>query len=387
MKKNKLDLETYNKILQLVNNGYVSCRKHNDVDYYIYNYTVKTQFEWLWTKETMMCRGLILDGEQNIIARPFGKFFTLEQLGDQKIPEERFELTDKLDGSEGILYHIKEQPFIATRGSFDSDQAKRANEILYSKYQHIFPLIFKSNVTYIFEIIYPENRIVVDYGDMEDLILLAMIDNYTGLDLSISNIGFSTAQTYNGFNDIDKLKKLEEKNREGFVAKFPNSFRIKIKFNEYLQLHRLFTNTSMKDIHGLMAQGKDVLEILGNIPDEFHQWVIKQMDYFKSEYKRIEKVCKKNFVDLGDRKKNALHYRQFNYSGILFMMLDGKDYSKNIWKIIKPKKSIVYRKGMNEEGVVDETNLQPIYKKKIRKIAALYNKHNNKEEGMGETNV
>jgi RNA ligase len=89
---------------------------------------------------------------------------------------------DKLDGSLGILYFYDDKPYIATRGSFTSEQAERANKIFQKKYSHLH---FNKEHTYLFEIIYPENRIVVDYGAKEDLILLAVLDTETGKDLEL----------------------------------------------------------------------------------------------------------------------------------------------------------------------------------------------------------
>ena len=42
------------------------------------------------------------------------------------------------------------------------------------------PFCPKPGKTYLFEIIYPENRIVVDYGDYKGLVLIDVIDNETG---------------------------------------------------------------------------------------------------------------------------------------------------------------------------------------------------------------
>src|SRR3972149_3073306 len=119
-----------NVFYDLVQQKYLSVQKHDKVDLLIWNYTPKAQFSRYWTDETMMARGLITDLEGNVIARPFRKFFNYsEHTGeDSKLPSlpmETFEVFDKLDGSLGILYWRGETPYIATRGSFSSDQAIR----------------------------------------------------------------------------------------------------------------------------------------------------------------------------------------------------------------------------------------------------------------------
>jgi len=77
------------------------------------------------------------------------------------LPQEPFEVYEKLDGSLGILYWVDDEPRVATRGSFTGVQAQRGTAILRARYGHV---AFRTDVTYLFEILFPENRIVVDYG-------------------------------------------------------------------------------------------------------------------------------------------------------------------------------------------------------------------------------
>lgn len=41
--------------------------------------------------------------------------------------------------------------------------------------------------------------------------------------------------------------------------------------------------------------------------------------------------------DFPSRKDAARHFKAFKYPGILFSMLDGKDYSEAIWRIVYQK--------------------------------------------------
>jgi len=216
---------------QMIDEKLVSVQKHPTADLFIYNYSPRVQYEKLWNEVTLKTRGLILDSNMNIIASPFGKFFNLEEHAPEEIPSLPFNVYDKLDGSLGIIYWLNDKPFVATRGSFTSDQAIHATEILHTKYNHLFDKLDKDK-TYLFEIIYPQNRIVVDYGSLDDLILLTIICNKTGEE-SLEDIGFKTVKIFDGINDIQKLKELEEENKEGFVIRFNNGFRIKMKFAEW----------------------------------------------------------------------------------------------------------------------------------------------------------
>lgn len=322
-------------LIKAIEEKLVSVQKHPNYDLYIYNYTPKVQYEKLWDEITLMCRGLILDSEMNVIAKPFVKFFNIEEHTENELPKLPFDVYEKMDGSLGILYWIENNPFIATRGSFNSEQSIHACKVLYEKYSHTFNLLDK-NSTYLFEIIYPQNRIVVDYGDMDDLVLLTIIDNNTGIE-RIENIGFPIVKKYNGINDLNELKKLEENNKEGFVIRFKNGFRIKMKFSEYVRLHRIITNVSNITIWEYLSQNKSFDELLEKVPDEFYQFVKQTKKEIEQNYKNVLNQCLIDYKELNTRKETSLYFKTKKHPHILFSMLDKKDYSKIIWKIIKPK--------------------------------------------------
>lgn len=172
---------------QLIADDYINVQKHPTADLYIYNYSPKAQYDRLWNDWTLACRGLIMNALYEVVARPFHKFFNLEETENLILPDEPFEVYEKMDGSLGILYWADGKPAIATRGSFTSEQAIVATELLHTKYanslEHLDP-----TKTYLFEIIYPENRIVIDYGDARKLVLLAVIDTKTGAEISLPNV-------------------------------------------------------------------------------------------------------------------------------------------------------------------------------------------------------
>lgn len=289
----------------------------------------------------MACRGLIVADDGHIVARPFPKFFNIEQLKGN-LPNGPFEVYEKLDGSLGVLYFIGERPFIATRGSFTSEQSEFANDILDRKYKKVE---FRHDLTYLFEIIHPLNRIVVDYGEMEDLILLAIIETSTGKELPLEDIGFPIAKRYEGIKGFDELSALEEPNKEGFVLRFTESGeRVKMKFAEYKRLHSLLTGLSARHIWEALQTPDGLKEIVERVPDEFYNWVRSTENDLRSRYKTIEDLCWLQFADFGNRKATAQYFTSAcEYPAILFNMLDKKDYSKLIWKMIYPEASRPFR--------------------------------------------
>lgn len=325
-----------NLLQRMIGDGYVNVQKHPQYELFIYNYSAKTQYDYLWNDVTKACRGLIMDAEMSVVARPFAKFFNLEEADQADIPNLPFDVFEKMDGSLGILYWAKEQAFIATRGSFSSDQANKANQILHSKYAAALAQIDRAK-TYLFEIIYPDNRIVVDYGNSEALVLIAVIDTASGQDLPLEDIGFPVVRQYHGINDWRTLKAMETDNHEGFVIRFQNGQRFKVKFEEYLRLHRIVTHVSSTDIWEHLAAGIPLDEYLEHVPDEFYHWVKATSQQLQNRFEDVENQCKSEFKALPTRKESAEYFAGCAYPNVLFKMLDGRPYEDVIWRMIKPE--------------------------------------------------
>lgn len=326
----------WSAVEEQVKEGYISAQRHSTEPYAIYNYTQKAQYDWHWTPETMACRGLIVSDDGKVVARPFPKFFSIEQRGDDPLPLEPFKVYEKVDGSLGILYLTQEGWAIATRGSFVSEQAIWATAHLRSKYSEVE---FNSDYTYLFEIIYPGNQIVVNYGDFADLVLLAIIRKSDGLDMPLEDLGFPQVKLFDGIKDFAELAQYEEPNKEGFVILFESGLRVKAKFAEYKRLHRLMTSLSARGIWEALQHPEGLQPILDRVPDEFYAWVRSMEAKILGQYATIEAQCLADYRDLGDRKTTALYYQDCKYPAILFKMLDKQPYQQMIWKLIYPEAS------------------------------------------------
>lgn len=335
---------------KMIAEKYISVQKHPILDLYIYNYTQKAQFDRMWNNETLQCRGLIMDGNGNIIARPFKKFFNLQEAIDkgEQIPSDYFVVTEKMDGSLGILYSDGVRPCIATRGSFISEQAIKGSTMV----PFGGGVYWDPDFTYLFEIIYPQNRIVVDYGLREELVLLTVIRTETGEELSYEDVyfigrrnGLSVVEKHEGIKDFSKIE--QKPNSEGYVILFPTSGqRFKIKFDEYVRLHRLVTGVNARTIWDLLRNNQDFTELLDKVPDEFYDWVKRTRDSLQEQYNFIESVALKHYEekikDLPTRKDQALAIKAFDFDkaheigAVIFAMLNKKPYESIIWKLLKP---------------------------------------------------
>ena len=338
--------------------GLVYKQVHPTLPLTIWNYSEKVQYDNLWDDITLQTRGLVTDNNGKIVARPFKKFFNIEE--GKHTSTSDFDVYEKMDGSLGILFNYNGEWVLATRGSFTSDQAVKGLEILQNyDYQKLH-----KGYTYLFEIIYKENRIVVQY-DYEDLILLGMIETKTGYEVDlhkegtdvrlknlVENLGFKVVKKYDGINDYSTLKGIIKDNEEGFVVRFSNGNRMKIKGEEYLRLHKIMTNVSTTVIWEMLSEGRDVLEVVKDVPDEFYKKIklyVSDLNYHHYRYSEYAgKIYQYfRFGKYGDvdpeptKKEFAEHLVRCEVKPIVraicFAMWDNKDYNKIIWKHIKPE--------------------------------------------------
>lgn len=335
----------YDRLPSLVEEGLLSCREHPGQPLFIYNYTARCQYERAWTTETLACRGLVLDADGHVLARPFRKFFNIgEETPETVAPVpvgSDYLVSEKLDGSLGIAYRdpITGQIAIATRGAFASEQALWATEWWQDNARGVE---IPDGETWLFEIIYPDNRIVVNYGDRAELVLLAVIDNATGHDRALpEHWPGAMARRWNDSAVEELIDGVDEpQNFEGFVLYYPTTGqRAKVKLDEYVRLHRLLTHCSSKAIWELLASGQGLGEMLDHVPDEFFAWVRGQEAELLASYAEIERDCTEQFDRLAvadDRKASAAAFTKQAHPAVLFRMLDGKDYAPIIWKAIKP---------------------------------------------------
>lgn len=323
-------------LADLVAKGYVTRRKHPNHDLWILNYTPKTQYDRLWNETTMSCRGLIVDGDNKIQARCFKKFFNLEEVREEVKSRKGlgFQTFEKVDGSLGILYWVKGTPHIATRGSFTSEQALVATSILHNKYPNIS---LNPEVTLLFEIVYPGNRVCVDYGNKEDLFLLAAFHTESGVELPPPSSPFPFARSFDLGSDFDGIKALNLKNREGFVVRFEDGFRFKVKFEDYIALHSSIFSVSTRSVWNLLRKGMH--PISAEAPDEINDWVKSVKKNLMENYAVVESSATEIFSQIKhlDRKDFASVALQYGCSAVLFKMFDGRPYSDIIWNMVEPE--------------------------------------------------
>ena len=340
----------WERLPEYLENKLITKNDHPNLPISIYNYSRDCQFESKWDEVTLDARALVLDNDGNVVARSFPKFFNYGENGVSVPSFEHAHIQDKLDGSLGLLFYYADQWILASKGSFTSEQSSKGMEIILSKYNLSK---FLKEYTYVGEIIYPQNRIVVDYGELENFIFTSVFHLDSELNwntalailhsMDIDRKDIVECETVFDTDTVNRKTLLDESvfNKEGYVFRFhPSNYRIKLKFEEYVRLHRLITGFSNLDIWRCLKSGDDISILLERVPDEFDRWVRSTIEDFKDKYNEIEESAKLEFekIYVEDQKefaKIAIEYPPMMRS-VLFNLYHGTDSSTFIWRNLRP---------------------------------------------------
>lgn len=354
-----LDVELLAKHLD---DGNIGMQRHPTEPLRILNYTARCQYNGAWDEVTRACRGLIVDDDDGVRARPFPKFHNLHEHAEGSAAG-TIELAppllviDKLDGSLGIAYRRPSDNRIAwsTRGSFVSDQAKWATEWWAGN----LPV---EHYTYLAEIIYPDNRIVVDYGDQANLTLLAVLDIASGKQLApihptdsepiLETWPFGVVDTFGATADLGTIDRNARPDAEGYVVLSADHLtRVKLKADEYMRLHKLLTGVSNRTIWELLANGKSLASLIDRVPDEFADWLKATAADLQQQHAALTAAVAAEYQEAitacpvrrrEDRGDFARAIANSPNRSLLFALLDGKPTSPLVWKLIKPERALPY---------------------------------------------
>lgn len=289
-----LDLDNLKK---RVSEGYIRAQKHPALDITLYNYAEKAQYGDVWDNEILNSRGLVLDrNTHEPVNGIFPKFFNANSAN---IPQDRsiLSITEKLDGSFISLFNYKGKWITTTRGSFESEQAVWAAKYA-AKY---LPLgAMPTHLSYMFEAIYPENRVVVHYGDRAELVLLGVRDIYTGVfknrvELDVLAAFMKVSQpklfTFSHTDEIFAAAKAITASEEGWVVEFDDHSRLKFKGEAYILAHRVMTSVTFNRVLEAIQLGR-LADMIEGVPDEFLVDVHRYQDEIETKVAEIQATIK-----------------------------------------------------------------------------------------------
>ncbi len=238
----------------------------------LFIYTPRCVYEDGWDDYTLLARGLILDeAAGTVVATPFPKFFNLgERHG--AVPNLPFEAFEKLDGSLIIVFHHGDRWRCATKGAFESEQALWAQ----ARLDGADLSALTPGATYLFEAVYPENRIVIRYTQPA-LVLLGAYGadgrEWTHAEvLAVAQaLGWPAAgrRAFASLGDMVSHAAGLPRDAEGFVVRFEDGLRLKLKGAEYRRIHALISRCTPLAMWEALNAGDDMAAIRRDLPEEF----------------------------------------------------------------------------------------------------------------------
>lgn len=315
----------------------------------VWCYTQQCVYERQWDEVTRSCRGLITGPNGELVARPFPKFHNYDE-PEAVLETGPFYAFDKMDGTLIVVGEYKGEAVVSTKGSFDTWHSEAARNLLMG-------FVPPEGQTVLFELIHPENRIVVDYGDYTGLVLLGLIDNDTGADVGLPEDGLDIGwhgdivvrRNFNLKSMIATIKNPEAgAGREGFVVAWPHKDRpwnrVKLKFDLYVKLHGIYTGLTNRRVWECMVDDT-ISELLEIAPDELHDAIKDTMRDLDGAANDLVKQALQigSEAALEPTRKDAAAHIMANstrpVTGLAFKVYDGKDVYKEALRLVRPEES------------------------------------------------
>jgi len=298
------------------------------------------------------CRALILHfpDTSKIMSRAFDRFFNYnEDPLSESFDVSKATIYEKADGSLISVYSDEKDLCISTRsmafaegetvhGPSYRDLVFRAKPKLFQNIKKYFSEEYIQNITFIFELCTPENRVVKQYNS-DKLFLLGIRHKHTGtyvhdwdVDSIADQLGVDRPEElcFNKISTIMKHLGTLPVMDEGYVCNWDN-WRIKIKNPAYLAIAHLRENgvISPKRICKLLFL-EDVQEYLSYFPEDYKFFLPYMKAYidFRENLNYIW-LCNK---DVEDQKEFAMQVKDTEISGFLFGFKRGYKYEDMIAK-------------------------------------------------------
>lgn len=318
-------------------------------NYVLLSYGIGPNFNDPIVKEA---RGIILDKETlNVVCWPFNKFGKYDDYYADDIDWSTARVQEKIDGSIIKLWYdaranvwrfsSNTQIYLENAKCSDTitslyDELKRA-----TNYKDLEELInndkLNKTYTYIFELVGPDNRMVINYHESK-IYHIGTRNNISGQEYNIG-IGIAKPKTYlltsldKCIDCIDLLNRYSDNSigicsYEGFVVVDANFHRIKIKAPVYSMLHNIATGSkkSKRILLELIDSNRlDVESMCLNYKDIAP--FIKYYDFKYTEVmcklNRFVNICRKVYTMCGkDKKLLSTKIKDHPFASIAFRSLD-----------------------------------------------------------------
>jgi hypothetical protein len=278
------------------------------------------------------CRGLILDEADawKVVAFPYKKFFNYGEPNAAAIDWGTSRVYEKLDGSLMTLYWYREQWHVSSSGLPDAagnahDSQMTMADLFWNTWNQLgYSLPTDTTRCYMFELLTPHNRIIVQHTDPR-LVLhgCRRLSDFVELPPDVANHGWEVVKTYPLTSIEDCLKAAEvidPLRGEGYVVCDAAFNRVKIKAPQYVALAHLKDAITPRRLLELIRANESA-EFLTYFP-EFQE----AYDAVKSKFDQLCDEVEADYhrlMDIADQKEFATAANKSRWSSALFAMRKG----------------------------------------------------------------
>lgn len=305
------------------------------------------------------CRGIILDAKTNeVICHAFDRFYNYGEPYAADIDWDSVTATEKIDGSIIKIYYDKENNIcISTNGSINAFKAPISSfvggqgdttfgdKVLkclirafksydYSSAESAFVKELKAGNTAIFELVSPDNQVVI-YYDTDELYYLGSRNVKTNEEYRsefMSKI-FKTPTLYNIADmSIKEILAFVDsmKGKEGIVVCDKYYNRVKIKNAEYLLRHRTMKSFTDGDVLDIVLSGESS-EWAATVP-KFQERITEMKKTYDKIMENLEQITSTAKERCETDKERAEYFFSFGktYASLLFAYRNGKQLPKRV---------------------------------------------------------
>jgi len=326
--------------------------RHPEDELTIYNYNSAYMEEHGYAVHPLVgiSRGLILDNEGYIKARPFSQLTELDE--DDELSEGKRSYFEKIDGTMLVQYtDSKGELHAATRTSFSARHAVAGTELL-REYQG-YP--FDPNLTYIWEMVHPDLRdnLIVEYGDRKDITLLGSIATATGIEVPLprqADVPFPVVKEYAEplFESVRSIRALDWQNREGVVVRMDSGpqagerFKVKFPTFEFLTMEK--RGEVEYWLYDRLLEGKSFSKSIGRAPESVRPMIIRHVRELEGKIDdasaNVYAALRGETVDLDNKEQQIF----FSAKRLIQRM------AAELLGIKPPKRNTGRQKGNQQEG-------------------------------------
>ena len=302
------------------------------------------------------CRSVVIDVEAEVIVLcPFKKFRNLNECEETSLTNvrekilkaKRVEISEKIDGSMQTASSYKGQIIMAGAQAVDPANSWRLQDgyqMILSNKNYVKMIKNNPNWTFIFEYVSLKDAHVVKYTkEQEGMYLIGIRDKITGkqysyqevIDIAQFYLVEKTIQIYLQSLDevLSELDKYKSNEREGVVL-YIDGFQVKIKYNDYVQIHRILSIVSSSNLIIEHIADNKYDDLISKVPEAYRLRINKIKDVICNYINEMEEKVNNYLKEANDNSNNKKEFMIYvdknvplRYKGYVKNKYLGKPYS------------------------------------------------------------